>query len=133
MSFSDEETFIDNTIQENKQIFDIYYMDDIVDLMFDIKQHFSNMPYFLYYLDTNTLIDFFILCDVNKQSLTTFDYLIPNDNNCYNLFCKEFKNEIYFTHNIINTFLKRIKYKCDYRMWSLLCYKYSDLLCLLIL
>lgn len=125
-SSHDEYTDYDIENEYNIDIFNMYHLDEIIDLVFYIKEDlFSMLPYFLYYLNTKILIDLFILISKKESS----QHFIINKNQ-YNLFIKEFDYEIESSLNIINKYLKKFNYKCDHKIWSLFCFKYTYLKCL---
>lgn len=122
---------LDNNYSEIFDIdrFNMYYLDEIVDIVFDIKDIFSNMPYFLCYLNTQKLINLFILCD-NNHNYDKFNDFITLNKHKFNLFYKEFFHEIKFAYDIINKFLKKFNCNCNFEIWSIFCFNNSDINCL---
>jgi len=113
-------------------IFNIHYLDDVIDLIFDIKEYFYILPYFLYNINCQNLIHLFLLSDIQDLSNDNFNYLKVYDKKKFYIFYTEFHNEINYTFIIMNSFLKNIKYHSliDYKIWCLFCFKYSDIHCL---
>lgn len=140
MSFYENDNIIDFDIDNSKNInfneifnidrFNMYYLDEIIDIVFDIKDFFSNMPYFLCYLNTQELINLFVLCDNNNNKYDEFNELIPINKHNFNIFHKEFSHEIKLTYDIINVFLKKFHCNCNYELWSIFCFNHTDFNCL---
>jgi hypothetical protein len=130
-NYKDETYTYDDQIFINSDInyFNNYYLDEIIDIIFHIKDMFSHMPYFLYFFNAQNLIEFFIMCKPTKILTNELQELLNINNfDDYTLFCDEFENEIKCSFNIVNSFLKKkIKYNCDYKLWCLFCFKYSDI------
>lgn len=123
MSLAEDISVNDSDNEEcylNLDIFNSYYIDEILDLVYYIKDIFSITPYFLYYINVQNLIDLFILSKNNTKSLINNEY----EYNFYK-FIKEFENEIIVGFNIVNSYLKKFKIKCNYNYWCLFCYQYS--------
>lgn len=122
-----------NYLYFNMDPFNEYFLIEIVDLVFNIKENFSHIPYFLSYLNAQRLIDLFILYNINVHNLKNLDNTLNYVKSKYHyefyLFCEELDEELFLCFNTINKFLKNLKFNqiSNYNHWQLFCFKYSDI------
>lgn len=125
MSYNDQEELFNNSSISR---FNIYYLEEIIELVFHLQDSFSN-PFFLCYINSQNLIELFNLFDKHNSS-HELDYLNGINKIDFDLFYDEFENEIKISYNLIDSFLKKLKCNADYKLWSFFCFKYTDINCL---
>jgi hypothetical protein len=125
MSYSNHEDLLNNSVDVfNVDRFNMYYLDEIIELVFHLQDSFYNP--FLSDITTQKLIELLILFDTNN-SKDILNYLNSVNKIDFNLFYDEFENEINISFNLICRFLKKIKCKPDIKLWSFFCFKNTEI------
>jgi hypothetical protein len=118
----------DDYFESSIDKFNLYYLEDVIDIIYNLQEKFSINPFFLHHINTQLLIDFFNACSKFPYT-NSFLYLEKHSiiyNYDYTYFLDECEEEIKISYDIISNFLKKFNYTCNLYYWKLFCFKYSE-------
>jgi hypothetical protein len=97
-------------------------LDDIMDMYDEFKSRFSYDPFFLGYLQSTELTEFFTDILFVKAHLRSKS---PQNSNVYDNFCEEYEKEISTSFAFAHPFLMKHDFNLAISTWALFCFKYS--------